>query len=185
MYGMAWAFKLIGSKQFRNTREDSICSIQHWMFWLIESPQGKCYTRDGLYCISMFLLENVYKQLEIDYVSTVSSVGKEISCPYVSEIFMHCRPKICFRQFFSLDLVLNLFLIFHQIPGSLTINILPLLHHDRTVLIEVIYKQGCSESDAGVPHPQHLAFRQICTDKTRAKSSLSANGSRHFFKNLP
>ena len=31
---------------------------------------------------------------------------------------MHHCLKICFRQYFSLDLVLDLFLIFHQIPGS-------------------------------------------------------------------
>ena len=88
------------------------------MFWLIESQLGKCYIQDGLYCISIFLLKKSYKQLEIDNVNTVSSFGKDISCPYVGGKRMHRCPKTCFQQFFRLDLVLNLFSIFHQIPGS-------------------------------------------------------------------
>ena len=66
----------------------------------------------------MFLLKKVYKQLEIDNLSIVSSVGKGISYPYVSGKLMDRCPKICFRQFLCLARVLNLVLIFHQIPGS-------------------------------------------------------------------
>ena len=71
----------------------------------------------------MFLLKKIYKQLEIDNISTVSSVGKGISCPYASGKLMHHCPKICFRQLFSLDRVLNLFLIFDQIPDSCSYKI--------------------------------------------------------------
>jgi len=60
----------------------------------------------------MFLLKKVYKQSEIDIVSTLSGVGKDISYPYNSGKLTHHCPKICFQQFFSLTIVPNLFLNF-------------------------------------------------------------------------
>ena len=50
------------------------------------------HQRWSLLHINAFI-KNVYKQLEIDNVSTVSSVAKDISCPYVSGKLLHRRPK--------------------------------------------------------------------------------------------
>ena len=69
------------------------------------------------------VIEKFYKQLEIHNLSTVSNVGKHISCPCVNGKLMHRCPKISFRQFFGLDLVFNLFSIFYQIPGSCSFEI--------------------------------------------------------------
>ena len=41
-------------------------------------------------------IEKVYEQLETDNVSTVSSVGKDISCPDISGKLIDCCPKNMF-----------------------------------------------------------------------------------------
>ena len=71
-----------------------------------EHTKQMLHPRWSLLHINVFI-EKVHKQLEIDNVSTVPNVSKDISCPYVSGKLMHRYSKICFQQFFRLDLVLN------------------------------------------------------------------------------
>ena len=68
-----------------------------------------------------------------------SHQGEDISCPFVSGKLMHFAKKYILHWFFSLRLVLNIFLILHQVSGLCSYEI---------ALIKRVYDYGFSLASA-------------------------------------
>ena len=92
----------------------------------IENVYGKKYkqTMVAHYLVSLGATNlRKLKKNSVKVLILLRLTRKDLSCPFVNEKLLHRFPKIYFTTWFRLSLALNLFLIFDQISGSCSYEI--------------------------------------------------------------